>query len=300
MIRVSVVMPVHNAAPTLARALESVLAQTYPASEIIVVDDGSTDGSGEVAVRTAGSAVRVIRQECGGASSARNAGIDVATGDVIALLDADDWWDPDKLSRQVAVFTDHAEVIATATDWRWDPASQLGQAGGFRLAAGECGRVLRGCGDTLLQVAFSMTASTVAVRRLMLQRHRFDPGLATAEDRDVWIRLAAGGPVYFDSAVMATVAHHPDSLSQSDTDRDCGCMIEVLDRYAHLVGRHAIRQRKAMTYAKWAGRLLAEGRPIAAMGRARERWRLEWWRPHAWWMLAKCRWRARGGGDARH
>ena len=298
--RVSVVIPAHNAAPTLARALESVLAQTHPVCEIIVVDDGSTDATAAVAERTAGSAVRVIRQKCGGASSARNAGIAVASGDVIALLDADDWWDPHKLSRQVAVFTDHPDVMTTATNWRWDAAAPPRQAGGFALASDECGRVLRDRRDTLLRLAFAMTASTIAVRRPTLQQHRFDPQLATAEDRDVWIRLVAEAPVFFDSAVMATMEFRPDSLSRSDTDRDCGCMITVLDRYAHLIGAGAIRHRKAMTYAKWAGRLLSEGRSVDASRRARQRCQLEWWRPHAWWMLAKCRWRARETGNARH
>lgn len=295
-IRVSVVIPVHNAAATLARALESVLAQTHPACEIIVVDDGSTDGSADVAMRTAGSAARVVRQEHGGVASARNAGIAVATGEMVALLDADDWWDHDKLARQVAVLEDHPEVVATASSWQWDPTSRVHQTGGLALATGECGCVLRARGEAVLRFAFAMTASTIAVRREVLQRHRFDHDLVTAEDRDVWVRLVADGPVWFDQAVLTTVAYRADSLSRADTDRDCGCMVEVLDRYAHLAGRRAIRRWQAATYARWAGRLLAEGRPVDASVRARERWRREWWKLQAWWVLAKCRWRARGTG----
>ena len=87
-----------------------------------------------------------------------------------------------------------------------------------------------------------MTASTIAVRRNILQRHPFDRRLATAEDRDVWIRLVADGPVWFDEAVLATVANRADSASHLDTDRDCGGMIEVLDRYAPVAGPRAIRR----------------------------------------------------------
>ncbi|HEX8030338.1 MAG TPA: glycosyltransferase family A protein [Vicinamibacterales bacterium] len=298
MINVSVVIPVYNAAPTVARAIESVLAQTHPAWEIIVVDDGSTDGSADRVMRVAGAAVQLIRQDNGGAARARNVGIARATGDVIALLDADDWWDREKLAQQVTVFERHLDLVATSSNWQWDPAARMAQAGGFSLPALERGRALRGSGESLLRYAFSMNASTTAVRRAVLQRHRFDDRLTTAEDRDVWIRLVAEGPVLFDPAVLATVAHRPDSLSHQDTDRDCACMIEVLDRYTTLVGPRAIRPWKASTYAKWAGRLLSEGRATDAWPYALERWKREWWKPKAWWLLAKCRWRAMGGGHA--
>ena len=298
--RVSVVIPVYNAALTVARALESVLQQTHPASEIIIVDDGSTDGSADVVLQVAGLAAQLIRQENGGAARARNAGIACVTGDVVALLDADDWWDHEKLARQVAVLERHPEVVATASNWQFENVGFRAQrAEGLSLATVECECVLRPRGEAVLRVAFSMTASTIAARREVLQRHRFDPALATAEDRDVWVRLVAEGPVWFDEAVLTTVGYRADSLSRIDTDQDCECMIEVLDRYAHLAGPRAIRRWKAITYAKWAGRLLADGRPVDASVRARERWRREWWKPQAWWMLAKCRWRSRGAGHAR-
>ena len=293
--RVSVVIPVYNAAPTLSRALLSVLGQTHAPCEIIVVDDGSTDGSADVVRRVAGSRARLIRQENGGAARARNAGIACATGDVVALLDADDWWDHAKLARQVAVLERHPEVVATASNWQFaDEGRHPQRPGGLSLAAGEYGCVLRARGEAVLRFAFSITASTIAARREVLQRHPFDASLVTAEDRDVWVRLVAAGPVWFDQAVLTTVEYRDDSLSRADTDRDCACMVEVLDRYADLAGRPAIRRWQARTYARWAGRLLAEGRPLDASVPARERWLREWWKLQAWWVLAKCRWRARG------
>lgn len=102
--RISVVLPVHNGEQYLAEALESVAWQTLEPAEIVVVDDGSTDCSGAIARSFAG--VRVIRQENAGVSSARNAGIEAATGDVIAFIDADDIWLPDKLARQAAAASD--------------------------------------------------------------------------------------------------------------------------------------------------------------------------------------------------
>lgn len=110
---VSVVIPCYNAGPFLKETLESALHQTAPPAEIIVVDDGSTDGSAEVA-ESFGPPVRVIRQPNSGESVARNKGIETATSDWIAFLDADDLWKPDKLEKQLAATSD--EVIAVHTE----------------------------------------------------------------------------------------------------------------------------------------------------------------------------------------
>jgi glycosyltransferase involved in cell wall biosynthesis len=100
----SVIIPAYNSAATLARAVDSVFAQTWPAHEIIVVDDGSTDDTLQVA-RGFGDRVRVIHQSNAGVSMARNRGAEAATGDWLAFLDADDWYYPDRLRW-------HAEWIA--------------------------------------------------------------------------------------------------------------------------------------------------------------------------------------------
>jgi GT2 family glycosyltransferase len=103
--RFSVIIPSYNSAKTLARAVDSVLAQTWPAHEIIVVDDASSDGTGHVATRF-GQRIRYLRREHNaGVSSARNYGVEHATGDWLAFLDADDWYFPDRLRL-------HAEWIA--------------------------------------------------------------------------------------------------------------------------------------------------------------------------------------------
>jgi hypothetical protein len=100
----SVVIPAYNSAATLRRAVESVLAQSWPAHEIIVVDDGSTDDTWPLA-REFGDQVRLIHQPNAGVSIARNRGVEAATGDWLAFLDADDWYYPDRLRW-------HAEWIA--------------------------------------------------------------------------------------------------------------------------------------------------------------------------------------------
>jgi len=105
---ISVLIPVFNAARFIAAALESVAAQTLAMCETIVVDDGSTDGSGDVAARF--SFVRVIRQENRGAGAARNRAAAEARGDHFAFLDADDLWKPEKLARQMAALAARPEA----------------------------------------------------------------------------------------------------------------------------------------------------------------------------------------------
>jgi glycosyltransferase involved in cell wall biosynthesis len=102
---VSVIIPVYNTERYLAQAIESVLGQSLPAAEIIVVDDGSTDRSPEIA-RSYNAAVQVITQGNQGAAAARNRGIEASQGSLLAFLDADDYWTSDKLERQAAALAD--------------------------------------------------------------------------------------------------------------------------------------------------------------------------------------------------
>lgn len=103
---VSVIIPAYNCEDFLAEAIESVLAQTYLPVEIIVVDDGSTDRSGDVAKGFKDSGVRYFYQPNSGAGAARNQGTNLARGSYFAFLDADDVWLPDKLTLQMAAFDD--------------------------------------------------------------------------------------------------------------------------------------------------------------------------------------------------
>lgn len=118
---VSVIMPVYNAAVWLHRAVDSVLAQSHANLELVVVDDGSQDDSHAIleAYACADARVRVQRQPAnGGVAAARNAGIAVARGDFIAFLDADDWWHPAKLERQLADMRKSGALISYAAYWR--------------------------------------------------------------------------------------------------------------------------------------------------------------------------------------
>lgn len=138
---VSVIVPVYDVASYLDEALGSVVSQTYRDLEVIVVDDGSTDGSGEICDAWAGHdpRVTVVHQPNGGLSRARNVGLDLASGDVVAFLDSDDAWLPDLVERMVVGMEESgADVVAC----RYAPLSGGGRSGSFvrapepRLAPG--------------------------------------------------------------------------------------------------------------------------------------------------------------------
>ena len=125
--RVSVIMPVFNSGKTLRKAIDSVLRQTFPAVELIIVDDCSTDDSAAIIEAYAGvdSRVKSIRQPANaGVAAARNSGLDAATGSHIAFLDSDDWWDPHKLEIQLEQMRLSDARVCYATYQRVDEAGK--------------------------------------------------------------------------------------------------------------------------------------------------------------------------------
>jgi glycosyltransferase involved in cell wall biosynthesis len=164
---VSVLIPVHDGARFLPAALESALAQTFRPHEIVVVDDGSTDGSGDLA-RAVGA--RVVVQPHQGVAAARNRALDEATGDLIAFLDSDDCWTPDKLEVQVGAMLERPAAGFSVTHQQ--VTLEPGIAQPHWIAAGEslC------CG----------TASLMVWRWAFDRVGRFDPARRLAEDTD-WI-----------------------------------------------------------------------------------------------------------------
>jgi GT2 family glycosyltransferase len=137
--RFSVIVPAYNSVATLGRALDSILAQTWPAHEIVVVDDGSSDDTSGVA-RSYGDRVKLLRQGNEGVSGARNAGVRSVTGDWLAFLDADDWYAPDRL-RLHAEWIESDPTLAFLTgDYEYGDAA--GKLLGTSLAQHEAGQMM--------------------------------------------------------------------------------------------------------------------------------------------------------------
>jgi glycosyltransferase involved in cell wall biosynthesis len=178
----SVVIPCYNAAPFLDEAISSVFAQTRSPSEVIIVDDGSTDGTAEIAERRG---VRVIRLERNvGAAAARNAGLRAARGDLVAWLDADDIWKPEHLAIVVPLLERFpAAVLAFSLVETFGGESSvwptLLPAGAPVNAEAAC---LRRC---------ILPQNAVVVRRAeVLAAGGYDERLRLAEDYDLWLRLS--------------------------------------------------------------------------------------------------------------
>lgn len=186
---ISVVIPCYNASAWLRETLESALAQTLPPLEIIVVDDGSTDGSGEIAA-SFGEPVRVIRQENQGESVARNRGLDEARGEWTALLDADDLWEPDKLARQAGMTTkETSDLVCVYTDfYQFRGSERLRTVSRPEYHQRDDGRPYMLCLSDATVLVASALVRTSAARRV-----RFPEETQHAEDMIFFARLRSHG-----------------------------------------------------------------------------------------------------------
>lgn len=183
----SVVIPVYNRARLLERALSSVLAQSFPDFEIVVVDDGSIDDPGKVVDAIGNSRIRFVRQENRGGGSARNAGIDLATGRYIAFLDSDDQFLPHHLSTMKTLLESGPGIAAYAR------MSVNRGNGNVMLRPPRAIRPDEHMADYLLRERGFVPTITLAVEAATARRVRYDPRLPFAQDTDFAIRLYLDG-----------------------------------------------------------------------------------------------------------
>jgi glycosyltransferase involved in cell wall biosynthesis len=205
---VSVVIPTYNRESMLPRALDSVFAQTRAPAQVIVVDDGSTDGTAEwVAARY--QQITLLIQENRGVSAARNCGIEAAAGEWIALLDSDDEWTPTKLERQLDELATHPENLVCHTEEIWIRHHR--RVNPKRKHAKYGGRIFQYC----LPLC-AMSPSSVLIHRSVLNDvGGFDEEMPACEDYDLWLRICARYPVlYLDEPLVVKYGGHPDQLSR--------------------------------------------------------------------------------------
>ena len=204
--RIAVVVPTHERAAVLGRALDSVFRQTAPPAQCLVVDDGSSDAT-EALIRRSYPAVTYLKQTHRGVSAARNLGVRHAEAEWVAFLDSDDCWMPEKLARQRAALRGTDYVICH-TDELWirrgrrvNPKRRHRKRGGW---------IYRHC----LPLC-PISPSTSLVRRDVLESAGgFDETLPACEDYDLWLRLCARYPVLFlPEALVTRYGGHPDQLS---------------------------------------------------------------------------------------
>jgi len=205
---ISVIIPTYNRAHALGRALDSVLAQSYPAFEVIVVDDASTDETADLLANYQG--IQIIKLTTNrGVSAARNAGIGQARGEWIALLDSDDSWAPEKLAMQVAAAEQEPQMRIFHTDEIWirngkrvNPMKKHSKPDGWVYEAS-----LALC---------CVSPSSILMHRSVFERCGvFDESLPACEDYDLWLRLFNRYPVrLIDELLVTRYGGHVDQLSR--------------------------------------------------------------------------------------
>lgn len=221
---ISVVIPAYNAALFLREAIQSVLTQTLPPTEVLVVNDGSTDTTAEIA-ESFGGPVRCLAQSNQGLSAARNRGISEARGEFIALLDADDYWLPGKLASQVELLRKHPAAVACFT--RTEYVDRSGQVVRTSVAPRYTDLV-----EALL--LFSCVVgppSAGVIRRAAFDRvGLFDPRFSQCADWDMWLRLAEAGAVAYVDEPLTRYRLHDSNMSKDTSllERDT---FRVLDSF---------------------------------------------------------------------
>nr|BAP91646.1 glycosyl transferase family 2 [Phormidium sp. KS] len=182
---ISVVIPVYNSEKTLKETIESVLNQTFQDFELIIINDGSTDKSLEIISRIKDERLKVFSYPNAGLSASRNRGIDLAKGEYISFIDADDLWTPDKLESQLKALLENpqAALAYSCTDCIDESGKFLGK-----------GSYLSFSGDVranLLLTNFVDSGSNVLIRTEALKKvGKFDESRKSCEDWDMWLRLA--------------------------------------------------------------------------------------------------------------
>ena len=277
---VTVLIAAYNAETTLRRALDSVLAQTSPATQVLVVDDGSSDHTHEIAQTDYAGRVTTLCQPNAGVSAARNFGLRAATGSLIAFLDADDWWAPEKLERQLRLFADQPETLLTYT--------------GLVIVDKETGasRTQPPTDPSSLWPQLRWTNPFIPPSSVMLRRSAleeaggFNEDILAAEDWELWVKLARRKPFVPTPEPLTFYQESPDGLS-GDADRMFQSFFGILDGpllegFSGL--ERSLWRRRIIGYQAFKAALTARGagdhvRERAYMRQSFATWPSPFWKP---------------------
>lgn len=311
MSKVSVIIPLHNKRNTVERTLASVLAQTWPNFEVIVIDDGSTDGGAAFAETFLDPRIRVIRQENAGPGAARNRGVREAQGGLVSFLDADDEWMPDFLASAVEALTKNPGCNVFASGFL------VRHQGTDTLRTPVVDGPSRWMPDVSTPAAASVleafSACNLVYRTATVRRHGgfFEHGCTYAEDVWLWIQVRLNETVFFSREPLGI--YHMDTSELGIGSRKSTFPLEpVFTRAADL--RDLCPEAMRSTFGIWLGRhaLRAgflherDGRPDLARWILKEihetsQWPIERLRLHAklafpglWTSVKACRSAIRG------
>ena len=252
----SVIIPAYRAARYIGQAVDSVVAQTYGPVEIVVVNDASPDSDElEHALTRFGGRVKYLRRNSnGGPGAARNTGIMAATGDYLAFLDADDYWEPTFLAEQMAYVQRHPDIALVYCDASWfleDSGQVIGTLMSVMPSHGEA------TFESLIRQDCTIGTSAVVVRRqAVLDAGLFDPAIGNySEDFDLYLRLTkSGARVGYHRKLLVHHRLHPESLT-AEPVRLLEGVLRVLDKTAR---RADLTDRQGDALATTTTRIAAE------------------------------------------
>ena len=204
---ISAVIPTLDRRHTLSRAINSVLKQTIPVDEIIIIDNGSTDGTQDM-LQSEFPMVRCVSQPKLGVSAARNMGISIATSEWVALLDSDDAWVPTKLERQLELSSDNSNSRLIHTDEIWYRSGR--RVNQMKKHKKRGGNIFEYC----LPLCCISPSSVLMRKDLFEDIGLFDEELPVCEDYDMWLRISSREPIsYVDEPLTIKYGGHEDQLS---------------------------------------------------------------------------------------
>ncbi|MDD3597081.1 glycosyltransferase family 2 protein [Sulfuricurvum sp.] len=218
----SIVIPLYNKEAYIVPTLKSVLAQTYQDFEIIVINDGSSDGSVQAASSLHDSRIRIITQPNGGVSSARNRGITEAHHELIAFLDADDFWDPDYLSSVFELYRQYPDCAVYAHNYRIMKTESFYHT---PIIRGLPENFDRGIVINYFQIAAQsdplLCSSTIVIKRAALNEiGKFPVGIRAGEDLLTWATLASRFDIAYTIRPKVTINRLGEEISSSPRKPD--------------------------------------------------------------------------------
>lgn len=251
---VSVVIPTYNRREFAALAVSSVLAQTFADFELIVVDDGSEDGTAaHLRGRFDDPRLKVAERENGGVSAARNTGAALASGRWLAFLDSDDRWTEQKLARQLAALGENPGYLAAYTDETWYRRGKW---------ANQCDHHAKYSGDIFdrcLPLCIISPSSAVVDAQLFRELGGFDESLPACEDYDLWLRLTARHKVLFvEERLIVKVNGHEGQLSATTVAQD-RYRVRALWKIALDAGVDSAKRRAALETLRKKSKIVAAG-----------------------------------------
>lgn len=227
---VSVIMPAFNSEKYIAQAIESILAQTYTNFELLIFDDGSSDQTRAVIHRYVDPRIiKVLSDQNRGVVFARNKMIDMAKGQYIALMDADDIADPTRFEKQVRTLEAKACDVCGSAQWVLDDATKEIKKSKDKFSDSD----LR----SLLAVYCTLCNSAVIARAELFKRYRYDTTILTSEDYYLWVQIAAAGYRFLNLPErLVTYRQYPAQTSSVHLEKFKLSSIEVQKRYLMLLG----------------------------------------------------------------